>query len=103
LPPSEAVAKIVVMIEEAPWVITAAAAAKALAEAPEPVVLREVLVPWWRGASLVRARSVEEVMVGSAQRRELALERRELLVGVIGEADSTLLDAVPEDEELEYV
>ena len=50
----------------------------------------------------MRARLVEELLVGSAWRRERAMERRELLAGIV-ELDSTLLDAVPEDEELEYV
>jgi hypothetical protein len=91
------------MIEEAPWVITAAAAARALAEAPAPVVPVEVAVPWWRAAApLVRERSQWESPAGSAWRRERALERREILAGIV-ESDSTLLDAVPEDEELEYV
>jgi hypothetical protein len=94
---------LVTLIEDAPWVITAkeaAAAAAALAEAPEPILPREVAVPWWRAAaSLVRELSVEELLAGSIQRRERALERRELLAGVIGESDSTLLDAVPEDDE----
>jgi hypothetical protein len=101
LPPSEALVKHVALVEEAPWVITAAAAAKALAEAPEPVVAREVAVPWWRSAaSLVRERSALYSPAGSEQRRARALERRELLAGIV-ESDSTLLDAVPEDEEEE--
>jgi hypothetical protein len=107
LPPSEAVVKKVVVMEEAPWVKTAAveaALAKALAEAPEPIVAREVAVPWWRVAAtpLERERPQWEAPEGNAWRRERAMERRQLLVGIV-ELDSTLLDAVPEDEELEYV
>jgi hypothetical protein len=61
-------------------------------------------VPWWRAAApLARERPLPSPVVGSMERRARALERRELLAGLIGGSDSTLLDAVPEDEELEYV
>jgi hypothetical protein len=106
LPPSEAAVKLVTLTQEAPWVKTAAAeaaAARALAEAPPPIVPREVAVPWWRAAGVVRERSALYSPVGSPERRARALERRELLGKILGESDSTLLDAVPEDEELEYV
>jgi hypothetical protein len=100
------VVKKVAVVEEAPWVKTAreaAAAAKVLAEAPLPVVPVEVAVPWWRAAavSLVRERPALYRSAGSAERRERAMERRELLAGIV-ELDSTLLDAVPDEEELEY-
>jgi hypothetical protein len=105
LPPSEATIKQVPLTPEAPWVVTAAAAAaeaKALAELPPPIVPRAVAVPWWRaaGAPLVRERPAHYSPAGSEQRRARALERRELLAGIV-ESDSTLLDAVPEDEELD--
>jgi hypothetical protein len=100
LPPSEATAKRVTHTQEAPWVITAAAEAKALAEAPPPIVPLEVAVPWWRAAaSLVRERPALYSPAGNAQRRARASERRELLALVIGEADSTLLDPIPENDE----
>jgi len=57
----------------------------------------EVSSPWWR-VSAVRERPAQSPVVGSLERRERALERREMLGEVLGEADSTLLDAVPEDE-----
>ena len=56
-------------------------------------------MPWWR-AGTVSERPALSSPAGSPQRREPALERREMLAGVLGEEDSssTLLDPIPEDE-----
>jgi hypothetical protein len=101
LPPGEGVAKKVATTAEAAWVVTAAAAAAAmLAEAPEPVLPREVAEPWWRAAPVLGVGLFEKLLAGGGLVGERARERRALLAGFVGE-DSTALDAVPLDEEEE--